>query len=366
MTGLASNKLFKQLPAAEVNRLIEVARVIRFAAGQDIFKAGESGDGVYVVKAGQIQISAEVGAGERRSISTVPPGEAFGEMSLLDNLPRSAFATALSDAELIFIPREHLLEVLHRSPELALRLVQEISQRLREFNHQYVREVVQAERLAVVGRFASTIVHDLKNPLGVISLSAEMMAGENATPDERQRSRKRIQGQVEKITSMVNDILDFTRGGQSTQTFAMIDYGEYLHLVIEEMQGDLAARNVQLELANPPPAVKLSLNPKRLNRVFLNLFGNAVDAMPNGGAIRLRFECADAHLLTEVADTGAGIAPEIADHMFEAFTTFGKPKGTGLGLAIVQKIVEEHGGKITAHNQPGGGAVFAFTLPLPQ
>ena len=94
-----------------------------------------------------------------------------------------------------------------------------------------------------------------------------------------------------------------------------------------------------------------------------NLISNAVDVMPRGGKIRLRFNETDKHIVAEIEDSGPGIAPDIADRLFEPFATFGKSHGTGLGLSISQRIVEEHRGKISARNGSAGGAVFSITLP---
>jgi signal transduction histidine kinase len=90
---------------------------------------------------------------------------------------------------------------------------------------------------------------------------------------------------------------------------------------------------------------------------------NAADEMPDGGTIQLRFSATGGDIVTELADTGKGIAPEIVDTLFEPFATHGKTKGAGLGLSISRRIVEEHGGRIWARNGEGGGAVFAFALP---
>jgi two-component system sensor histidine kinase HydH len=98
--------------------------------------------------------------------------------------------------------------------------------------------------------------------------------------------------------------------------------------------------------------------------VFFNLFHNATEAMPNGGKILLRFRTERNEVVTEIEDTGPGIAPEIADRLFEPFATFGKMHGTGLGLSICKRIIEDHHGWITACSQPGKGAVFSFGLPL--
>jgi signal transduction histidine kinase len=93
---------------------------------------------------------------------------------------------------------------------------------------------------------------------------------------------------------------------------------------------------------------------------------NATDAMTGDGKIILRFSIKDNEVVTEIEDTGPGIAPEIADRLFDAFATFGKAHGTGLGLSICKKIVEDHHGRIFARNEPGRGAVFFFTLPIHQ
>ena len=86
--------------------------------------------------------------------------------------------------------------------------------------------------------------------------------------------------------------------------------------------------------------------------------------MPDGGEVIIRTQVSDREVLTEIADTGDGIAPEIIDQLFEAFATYGKTKGTGLGLSICQRIIQEHGGRIWAANRPEGGAQFSFTLPV--
>jgi len=317
------------------------------------------------VRAGQVQISVLVGAGEPRVLSHVLPGDVFGEMTLLDNAPRSASASAEGETTVYFVPREPMVEVLKRSPHLSLQLVQEICGRLREFNRQYLREVLQAERMALVGRFASSIVHDLKNPLTVITMATDLASLESATREVRQTAQERIARQVDRITGMVNDILEFTRGTPSVPAFTRADYGRFVKSVIEEIQRDMPLIAISIAWENEPPSFKLSINPARLARVFYNLILNAVDALPEGGTIKLRFQSIDKEIVTEIEDNGKGIAPSIAGHLFEAFSTHGKTKGTGLGLCICQRIVEEHGGRISARSQPGGGAVFRFTLPKP-
>jgi signal transduction histidine kinase len=242
-------------------------------------------------------------------------------------------------------------------------LLREISHRLREFNRQYLREVLQAERLALVGRFARSIVHDLKNPLNIIGLTAEMAGSEQAPPELRRQSRDRIRKQIERISDLINEILDFTQGSHSDFVLAPSDYGTFVQQLMEELAPEARLRSATLALESLPSGVEVLLHPKRLRRVFYNLIHNATDAMPDGGQILLRFRVTPTEVVTEIEDTGRGIPPEMADQLFQAFATHGKAHGTGLGLSISKRIIQDHRGWITARNEPGRGAVFSFGLP---
>jgi signal transduction histidine kinase len=360
---LESCNLFRQL-RPEDNRFLQSVAVERvFAAGAEIFREGERGDGVYVLKEGQVEISTMQKA--RRVLSRIEPGEVFGEMAVIEDQPRSASAFARQDSTVYFLKRDDILKLIESSPTFSLGLLREISSRLREFNRQYLKEVLQSERLAVIGRFARTVIHDLKNPLGVIGSSAEMMGLNTATPESRASHGACIRTQIERITEMVGDILEFTQGPQQNLLMGTTDYAMYISQLLEELQPEAALKSSTLELANEPPPAALEINPKRLRRVFYNLIHNATEAMPRGGRIELRFLEKPGEVITEVEDSGPGIAPEIAGSLFEAFATYGKEHGTGLGLSICRKIVEDHGGWISARNEPGRGAIFAFGLPIP-
>ena len=349
---------------AELEALEQTAQVKAYKAGRNIFQEGDPGDGFYIVVEGRVQITCLVGQDQRTVLSRLDSGDFFGEMAVLDNQPRSATATAETDARVYFILRDDLLKVLGRSPSLAVNLVKEFSHRMRDFNHQYTREVLQAERLTLVGRFARSIVHDLKNPLNVIGISAEMAAMDTATLEVRRAARDRIRKQIDRLSDMINELLEFTRGSTAAVVLAKGSYADFVKQFVEEIRTEVAAKSVTIELENQPPNVALLMNPKRLAHVFYNIIHNACDAMPDGGTVKLRFEQTDREVITEIEDTGRGIAPEIAPRLFEAFATYGKAQGTGLGLSICRRIVEDHRGRISSRCEPGRGAIFCFSLPL--
>jgi signal transduction histidine kinase len=363
---LENNKLFTQLSPKELHNLKRIAREQNFPAGREIFKEGDPGEGIYVVREGLVEISFQGGQTGRYVLTEAHPGDLLGEMAVIEDQPRSANAVARKETVLYFMPRAEILELVGQSPGLAMALLREISHRLRGFNRQYLREVLQADRLAVVGRFARSIVHDLKNPLNIIGLTAEMAALEGTSPASREKALDSIRQQVDRINDLVGEILDFTQGTSPELVLPPIDYAGFVEHILEEIRLEAALKAATVELENQPPAVALPLNPKRLRRLFFNLVHNATDAMPRGGKIILRFRSTSNALITELEDTGPGIAPEIADQLFEAFVTYGKDNGTGLGLSICKKIIEDHRGWITARNEPGRGAIFEFGLPLPQ
>src|SRR6185503_6271838 len=194
-------------------------------------------------------------------------------------------AVARQSTSLYFIPSEGLQALIERCPSLALALLREISLRLREFNRQHVREVLQTERLAIIGRFARSIVHDLKNPLNIISITAEMAGMENATSEFRTESKARIRRQVERISDLIAEILEFTEGPGSNVVLAPSNYGAFVGQLLEELRPEVALKSATLELQGSLPEIDLLLTPKRLRRVFYNLIHNATDAMPEGGKI---------------------------------------------------------------------------------
>jgi signal transduction histidine kinase len=362
---LKGSKVFGKLAPEELHRLESIALERDFERGREIFREGDAGDGIYLLRTGLVEISGVMGENSRQIFSQARPGEIFGEMAVFEDKPRSASAVAREDSKAYFFERQKMLDLVSRSPALSLVLLREISNRLREFNGQYLREVVQAERLAVVGRFARSIVHDLKNPLNIIGLTAEIVGAPSASSAMRDQASSTIRKQVDRINDMISEILEFTQGPQAAVIVAASSYSDFVNHMLAELRPEAGLKSATIELENEPPEVALQLDPRRLRRVFCNLVANATEAMPRGGTITMRFRTTPKEVVTEIQDSGKGIAPEIAGELFEAFATHGKENGTGLGLSISKRIVEDHRGWIAARNaaDQGKGAIFSFGLP---
>ncbi len=362
MADSAHMHSFGELFATEFQDLQKTAQMRSYDSGDVIFSEGDPGDGFYIVEHGEVEISGQIGSEERKVLARVTDGAVFGEMAVLDDGPRSATAIAKSTLQVHFLSREELFIVLPQKPELTFRLLRELTRRIRASN----QEILQAERLAIIGRFARTIVHDFKNPLNVIGLAAEMSCGDWADDESRKSSLERINRQISRMTNMLNELLEFTRGTSHTLILRSTDYARYITDLIQELRADVEVRKIKLELENEPPTINLQLEPQRFSHLVFNLVNNAADEMPGGGTIYFRFEESAGAVTTHVRDTGKGIAPEIAAKLFEPFATHGKSHGTGLGLSICKKIVEDHGGRIWAETAPEGGAIFSFSISKPR
>jgi signal transduction histidine kinase len=357
---------FSGLTADELSELRRMARQGSYAAGQPIFKEGDPGDGVYVLQDGLVEISMLAGPNKQRVFARLPAGALFGEISVLDDQPRSATATAVEPTVLFFLPRAEFLGLLDRSRMLSRNLLQETCRRLLDFNRQHLRELLQAERLALIGWFARSIVHDLKNPVHIIGLAAEIACMPESSRKARHRARNTIRQQIGAIKEMVGEILAFTQESPENLSLTPLNYGALVHEILEEARRPAALKSVNLQLEGALPLVTVQISPQRVRRVFFNLIENATAVLPQGGTIFVRFQVKPEEVITEIEDTGPGIPAELLGQLFEAFATHRKTRGTGLGLFICKRIIEDHQGWISARNLPGRGAVFSFGLPLPK
>jgi signal transduction histidine kinase len=180
----------------------------------------------------------------------------------------------------------------------------------------------------------------------------------------RTKAQNKIQRQVERMTNMLQELIEFTKPSGQRPRLQPVDFALYMNPLIEEISQEIAERRVKVVVDTPPPSLMVNIDPRRLSRLFYNLLHNAVDEMRDGGSIFLRFNVSPTELRVDFEDTGRGIAPEVARNLFKPFATHGKAHGTGLGLTICKKIVEDHNGQIWATSTPGKGATFSFTLPL--
>ncbi len=225
------------------------------------------------------------------------------------------------------------------------------------------RQLAKAEKLATVGKLASKVAHELNNPLdGIlryVNLAMRIVEQENLEKPKEYLTQCR-QGLM-RMVQIVSELLEFSRS-----TYAPLEYVKIEQIIedaIKTMDKGAEALNIRI-LRNYTPELP-QIRSGNLFQVFRNLTKNALDAMPDGGELRIstRLAASDT-IVAEFHDTGTGLPLENAEAIFEPFfTTKDKSKGTGLGLAICKDIIESYHGRITAENAPEGGSIFTVYLP---
>jgi signal transduction histidine kinase len=349
-----------------LNLLKRNSRRLSFRKGRVIFREGESSDALYVIEKGSVEISALIGPRERRVFAIFGVDDYFGEIAAIDSKPRSATVIAKEDTVVCRISRDKAWRMFTRSPQLLVAMMRGFSHRLREFDQRFLQELIQHERLALVGRFAQSIVHDFHSPLSNIGFAADLASAGDTTPKERTMANAIIRRQVERMSGMIGEVLDFTRTSRSRVALTMTNFHQFIEEMVAELRPECSRKSVTIELKTSAPHIRIPLDRHRLPHVFSNLVRNAIDVMPRGGRIMLTFYLGERDIIIKVEDTGPGISPDVSAHLFEPFFTHGKSRGTGLGLSICKRIVEDHKGWISASSKRGGGAVLTFSLPRRQ
>jgi len=215
------------------------------------------------------------------------------------------------------------------------------------------------ENASAIEWLSTSIVHDLRNPLGAIYAAAEILKELEAAPTQVRRLASNIYRAAGRMRELLADLNSVSRGDPATAEIC--DIGEVITAASDAASATTKHHNVQI-LLEVPGAIALPLIRSRMERVFFNLIANALEAMPTGGALHIVCRKASSCVLIELEDTGPGIPRGIRDRLFEPFVTAGKHDGLGLGLALSRQTVLNHGGDIWT--EPSTGARFVIRLPL--
>jgi signal transduction histidine kinase len=265
------------------------------------------------------------------------------------------------------------LATLDRQLQHVVGRVEEVAERVQR--HQ--REMLRAEQLSAVGQLAASVAHEVRNPLTSVKL---LVDAARRAPDRKALTKDDldvIHGEVVRLEQTVQSFLDFARLPLPQRS--TVDLREVIAQALELVRARARQQQVEVLCRQPNEVVRAEVDRGQVCTVLVNLFLNALDAMPHGGQLEVRLETAPEtekgsdfpplngtaplFVRVRVEDTGTGIPPEMDGRLFTPFAST-KPTGTGLGLSISQRIMEEHGGRITAANRPEGGAAFTILLPV--
>jgi len=250
----------------------------------------------------------------------------------------------------------------------------EIGQLIRDFNRmaaslvkkrqeleESYRKLARQERMAEIGKFSTIIAHELKNPLGIIKGSINILAKKNTSKETRETMVKYINEEVTRLNQLAEEFLVFARPAPPKKE--NIDLSEIIYKlkVLAESQRE-EEKAVKVKIESEEEGVIIHADKNQVFQALLNLLENGIQSSPEGEVVTIAFRTEGGGVKIEISDNGPGVRPEDREKVFEPFFTR-KEKGTGLGLSIVKKIVEMHAGRINLSESKTGGACFTIWLP---
>lgn len=373
---------FRNLDDAAIAAVAEQCHAADYRRGEVIFREGEQGDRLFIVLSGEVEVWKHYEQADASLLARYGTGRFFGEMALVDELPRSATSVASIGSRLLHLQRRDFVDLVHRHPPLATSVMRSLSAIVRESNDSFVadlhhrnqelerayrqleqaqRELVEHERLSSLGKMSNMILHDIRNPVAVIKGYADALPQVAADPDRVREVANRIAVEAERLGHLSGELLDYARGEVRLDMSVVAP-----SRIIEEARGYLEPQmrgkriELSVEVADDRPMV---VDFHRMVRVLLNVLENALKACGADGTITVSSRRTDDDVEFLVADTGEGMSDEVAARVFEPFFSRSKSGGTGLGMLIVRNIVEAHGGTLSLSSRRGTGTEVRVRIP---
>jgi signal transduction histidine kinase len=245
----------------------------------------------------------------------------------------------------------------------------EANEELRRINEELFetqKKLARSERLAVAGQLAASLAHEIGTPLNSISGHVQLLARHKDADESTRRRLQIIEKQIDNIVRTVNQLLSWSR--KFELKIELVDLRRVIQEAVLLSSPALQLRKIQVKLGLAKDCPKIYGDGGYLQQVFLNLINNSMDAMPQGGTLRIEMRLMDGggrEVAVRVIDNGAGMSPDTMAHVFDPmFTTKRMGTGTGLGLAICDQIVRQHGGTIHVESALGQGTTFTLVLPV--
>ncbi len=379
---LKNTRIFGKLKDSDYNMIAEVANLVDYSKGEIVFNEEDAADAFYIIVDGTVSIIKKSKSGEVSILAVKQSGAVFGEMAVIDELPRSAGIRAETDLSLLKILKEEFTSLINTNSNIAVELSRGICSTVRDSNNSYINnlerrnrqleiayrklkemqgELIAKEKLSLVGRFASLIVHDIKNPMTNIRAYAELIKMTVKDNPKVHKSTTVIMNEVDRLVKMTTELLEFSRGEMHLK-MTPINLTSLLLNIIDSIRADLLQRGVSIVFDEKTDSVIMG-DPDKLTRMFLNLINNSIEAISSSGKITLKISEENEKVKFVIQDNGCGMEPSILEKIFEPFFSHNKKKGTGLGMAIVKSIIESHKGVISSASKPGLGTRFEVVFP---
>lgn len=372
-------RAFPGIKPQEIEDLIANSMVRSYTPGTVLCHENATEDRFYMILEGEAEVTKSINNKEERLLKTLSPGDFFGEMALIHNAPRAATVTVKTALTALELDKSSFERVLHNSTSIAMAMVSEISNRLRQNDQMAVDDLrMRASELAEAYQklaeqelarreFLTNIAHELRTPLMVASGYLQMLQKGIMNGEQLTAGIDTVARNVQQIAALVNDILFLQEMELVLPDFQAVNISDVASQVADRYSAKATERGVELRFTPRPSLPPVSGDFKSLERALMALVDNAIKFSPRGGNVEIRLIEAGESVMVAVVDHGIGIAKENMPRIFDRYYHLEKHEddlfgGIGLGLAITRQVIEQHHGSLEVTSEPGKGSVFTVTL----
>ena len=374
-------RAFPGIKPSEVEELIANSKVQSYPPETVLCHEDALDTIFYMILEGEVEVTKVINQTEARVLKTLSAGDFFGEMALIHNAPRAATVTSKTEVVVLELNKESFDRVLQHSSSVAMALVKEISERLRQNDEMAIEDLrLRAGELAQAYQqlaeqdlarreFLTNVAHELRTPLMAASGYLQILQKGRLQGNQLNEALETVSRNVGQIISLVNDVLFLQEIELVLPAFQPVNLGEVAQGIVKKYEKKAIERGVHLKVKNERNMPDVNGDSKSLERAITALVDNAIKFSPRGGDVEINFEKQKDRLSISVEDHGIGIATDQLSRIFDRFyhrersgdDLFG---GLGLGLAITRQVIEQHHGKLNVESKPAKGSKFTMVLPL--
>ena len=380
---LRSIPFFEELSNDDIHSISKYCTDSVFEPGKILFDEGDPADMFYIIMDGEVEVWKAYGTDDEDMLAVHGNGKLFGEMALIDNMPRSATVKTRTQTRLLQIGEHDFQNMIRENSSVAFSIVRSLSSMVRKSNETFLEdlkernlelekanidlkseheELIKKEKLSNLGKFSSMILHDLRNPISTVKAYTELLLIDSDIPEKPKKYISNIKFETERINNLASELLDYSRGDIRLD-MKIVDLSGFLSNLETSVNRRFSSSNINIIFINnfTDHAV---FDVERMMRVMMNLAENARKALAGKGNFSITADKEVQALKFIIKDDGEGMSSDIQKHIFEPFYSSSRGGGTGLGMVIVKNIVEAHEGELEIISSPGKGTEIKISIPL--
>lgn len=373
-------RAFPGIPDAETGEMIAASKRRTYPSGAIICREGAFENSFFILLKGEVRVTKVINESQERHLKNLGPGDFFGEMAIINNAPRAATITAITDVSVLEMRRETFQHFLERSSSMSMAMMSEVSRRLRQNDTMAIddlrtkaRELADAyqqlaEQEAARRDFLTTIAHEARTPLMAANGFMQFIRSGKMQGEALTNALDTVARNLQEINALVNDLLFLQEMDLIPTEMQPADIGSLVASAVEQQHAHARQNGVGLQINIPSGLPTILADARGLSRAFTAILDNAIKFSPDGGGVIVDVGHDENTVWVRVEDHGVGITPDVMPRIFDRFFHVDQVgehlfRGIGLGLSITRQVIEQHHGQVLVTSEPGKGSTFTIRLP---